>query len=291
MIHTIRNGYLTVSAAEKGAELQSIRGADGTEYLWQGDSAYWSDRALNIFPYVARLTEGSYYLDGELHHMAIHGIAPYREFRLVSNDGIRMVLELRSDAETYAQYPRNFTFRIIYALHEDTLETVYEVENRDERCIYFGIGGHPGFNVPLTDGKRFEDYRLRFTNACQPRKICFNDACFVTGEQEPFALAEDQIIPLRHDLFDSDAIVLAGMDRQITLEAEGDAHSVTVTFPQMGYLGLWHWPGTDAPYVCIEPWSSLPSMENRIAVFEEQKDLIKLEPYQTYRNRWTIRIR
>ena len=60
MNHTIQNEFLTVTAAEKGAQLQSILGRDGTEYLWQGDAKYWSDRALNIFPYVARLTEGSY---------------------------------------------------------------------------------------------------------------------------------------------------------------------------------------------------------------------------------------
>ena len=116
MIHTIQNEFLTVSAAEKGAELMRILGADGTEYLWQGDAKYWSDRALNIFPYVARLNEGKYYLDGRLHEMAIHGIAPYRCFTVTENDGKRMVFELRSDEKTYAEYPRSFVFRIDYAL-------------------------------------------------------------------------------------------------------------------------------------------------------------------------------
>ena len=80
MLYTIKNDFLTVAVAGQGAELMSIKGSDGTEYLWQGDSKYWSDRALNIFPYVARLTDGSYYMDGELHQMNIHGIAPYRCF-------------------------------------------------------------------------------------------------------------------------------------------------------------------------------------------------------------------
>ena len=291
MTHSIKNAFMTVTVSEKGAELQSILGADGTEYLWQGDPAYWNDRALNIFPYVARLNEGKYYLDGALHHMDIHGIAPYRQFHLVSNDGTQMILELKSDLETYAQYPRNFVFRIHYTLHENTLETIYEVENQDPRCMYFGLGGHPGFNVPLTEGKRFEDYRLRFENPCHPQKVCFNEACFVTGEQVPFDLEDGQIIPLSHELFDNDAIVLTNMSRQVTLEAEGDPHSVCVTFPQMQYLGLWHWPKTDAPYVCIEPWCSLPASENKITVFENQNDLIKLDPSHTYQNRWMIQIR
>lgn len=291
MVHTIQNECTTVAVSEKGAQLQSILGADGTEYLWQGDAAYWSDRALNIFPYVARLTEGKYYLDGQLYHMNIHGIAPYREFALVSHEETRMTLELRSDAETYAQYPRAFVFRITYALHGNLLEILYEVENRDERCMYFGLGGHPGFNVPLTKGKKFEDYRLRFQELCKPRRVCFNEACFVTGEQSPFKMEQGQLLPLRHELFDEDAIVLTDMCRCVTLETEDDSHSVTVTFPQMDYLGLWHWPKTDAPYVCIEPWCSLPARENTITVLEEQKDLISLAPSALYQNRWTIEIR
>lgn len=290
MTHTIKNEFMTVSAAEKGAELQSILSTDGTEYLWQGDPAYWPDRALNIFPYVARLTEGSYYLDGKLHHMDIHGIAPYRNFRLIRLEERRMVLELHSDGETRAQYPRDFAFRIIYELSGDTLAVIYEVENRDDKTMYFGLGGHPGFRVPLVEGKHFEDYRLRFGADCQPERVGFNEACFVTGQTEPFPLEDGRTILLRHELFDNDAIVLAGVDHQVTLQAEGDSHFVTVTYPQMDYLGLWHWPKTDAPYICIEPWCSLPSMANRIAVFEEQKDLIQLESGKTYRNRWTIRI-
>lgn len=290
MFPTIHNEYLTVTAAAKGAELQSIRGADGTEYLWQGDSRYWSDRALNIFPYVARLTQGLYEMDGQRHQMAIHGFAPYEAFRLVSNDGQTMVLELPDNDRTWAQYPRHFAFRVIYTLRKNVLHITYEVENRDERPLYFGLGGHPGFNIPLVPGTTFEDYRLRFGSPCHPQRIIFDEDCFVTGERRPYELQDGRIINLRHDLFDEDAIVLTDMDREITLEAPGDAHSVTVTFPQMAYLGLWHWPKTDAPYVCIEPWCSLPARAGRIAVFEEQEDLIALAPGQTYRNCWTISI-
>lgn len=57
VLHRIGNEFLTVTASEQGAELWSLKGRDGTEYLWQGDRTYWTDRAPNLFPYVARLTE------------------------------------------------------------------------------------------------------------------------------------------------------------------------------------------------------------------------------------------
>ena len=290
MIHTIQNEFLTVSAAEKGAELMSIRGADGTEYLWQGDSKYWSDRALNIFPYVARLNGGKYYMDGQLHQMAIHGIAPYRRFTVTENDGKRMVFRLCSDEKTLAEYPREFVFSIVYALQGKTLTVSFLCENRDEKTMYFGLGGHPGFNVPLAPGKKFEDYRLRFAEKCEPYRVGFNADCFVTHEDVPFRLENGTDISLRHDLFDDDAIVLRDMAREVTLECGGDGHAVTVKYPGMQYLGIWHWPKTDAPYICIEPWCSLPADAGKITVFEEQSDLIALEPGKTYENHWTISI-
>lgn len=289
MLHTIQNEFLTVSAEEEGAQLSSILGTDGTEYLWQGDARYWSDRALNIFPYVARLTDGRYQLDGREYTMAIHGIAPYRRFTLTEKTDTAMVLALDSDEETYRAYPRKFRFSIRYALNGNSLEVTYQVENRDERTMYFGLGGHPGFDVPLAHGKAFADYRLRFEAECTPKRVGFTENCFLDGTDSDFPLEGGRVLPLRHALFDDDAIVLKDMVRQVTLEADSGP-SVTVSFPQMPYLGIWHWPRTDAPYVCLEPWSSLPSVQDQVAVFERQADLISLAPGNTYINYWSIQI-
>ncbi|MBQ2990670.1 MAG: aldose 1-epimerase family protein, partial [Clostridia bacterium] len=203
----------------------------------------------------------------------------------------RMVFELCDNAETYAQYPRRFVFRVIYALEGKRLGITYEVVNRDERTMHFGLGGHPGFNVPLEEGKRFEDYQLRFSKPCSPVRVGFSEDCFLNGQDSAYPLEGGVSLPLRHDLFDDDAIVLRDMARRVTLCAPGAARSVTVSFPDMPYLGIWHWPRTDAPYVCIEPWVSLPSRQGQCAVLEEQSDLVRLESGKTYTNTWTMEIR
>ncbi len=290
MEYQIQNACLQVSVADFGGQLMSILGNDGTQYLWQGDPAYWSDRALNLFPYVARLTEGSYRLDGQTHTMAIHGLAPYHTFTVTAHTQDCLELTLFSDEVTRESYPREFAFRIRYTLEGSTLAVTYVVENRDDKTMYFGLGGHPGFQVPLVPGKDFSQYRLRFSQACQPRQVDFSDDCFVLGTDRPFPLEEDLILPLSHRLFYQDAIVLRDMARKVTLETDGDGHAVTVDFPQMPYLGLWHWPQTDAPYLCIEPWCSLPATKDNITVLEEQPDLIRLAPGETYHNTWTIHI-
>ena len=291
MLHTIENDRLTVDVHADGAQLWSVRTKDGAQYLWQGDPAYWGDRAPTLFPYVARLWQGRYEMDGRTYGMPIHGFAPGSRFALEGRTAESVTLALRDSGETFAQYPRHFVFRVTYALAGDTLAVTYAVENRDARPMHFGLGGHPGFRVPLEDGKRFEDYRLRFAVPCEPVRVGFSADCFVNGRDEPFPLEGGCVLPLRHALFDDDAIVLKRMAREVTLEAPGGARSVTVAFPDMPYLGIWHRPRTDAPYVCIEPWRSLPARAGETAVLETQADLVHLAPGETYENRWTIRIR
>lgn len=99
---------------------------------------------------------------------------------------------------------------------------------------------------------------------------------------------DGQKIHLRHTLFDDDAIVMENMAKAVTLSAEKGSRYVKVEYPQMDYLGIWHAPGTEAPYICIEPWSSLPSRKGIIEDLETQENLIRLEKGQVYTNRWSI---
>ena len=290
-LFTISSGFLKVTVASHAAELQSIRGADGTEYLWQGDPAYWPERAPTLFPYIARLKQGSYYLDGRLYHMGIHGLAPYTDFSCAEHSADTLVLSMTDTPETLRQYPRCFRFAVRYHVTENRLEVTYLVENRDERPMYFGVGGHPGFRVPLKAGLSFADYYLRFSAPCSPKRIVFSDELLVTGEEMPYVLPEGQVLPLSHGLFHEDAIVLRDMCREITLESKKDTHSITVASPDMPYLGLWHMPDTDAPYVCIEPWSSLPSRQQEIADLAAQPDLICLPAKEEYTNCWSITLK
>ncbi len=291
MDHTIKNSFLSVRIAELGGELQSIRDRKGTEYLWQGDPSYWNKRSPNLFPYIARLNEGKYSLDGEVYHMDIHGFAPYRRFLPVEKGDTYLTLCLSDDEDTRKIYPRQFSFFIRYALEESVLNITYQVVNSDTRPLYFGLGGHPGFNVPLWEGLKFHDYQLRFSQPCLPRRILFAEDLLVTGETADFDLQSGHILPLSHDLFDEDAIVLSNTCGEVTLEAAGNSPSITLRFPQMDYLGIWHQSHTDAPYVCLEPWSSLPARHGQPTVFEQQKDLITVASKETYTNTWSICIK
>ena len=154
----------------------------------------------------------------------------------------------------------------------------------------FGYGIHPGFNVPLNPALRFEDYRLDFHEVSTPKQMELTERYTISGGMHAYALEEGRYLPLQHSLFDHDAIILKDMPHTVTLGSQKDEKKVTVTFPDMPYLGIWHAPETDAPFVCIEPWSSLPSTDGVIDEFETKPDFITVEPGETYTNSWSISI-
>lgn len=290
MIYTIENDRLKVQISDRGAELWSIQTKDGTEYLWQGDKKYWGDRALNLFPYIARMTQGKYTVNGQTYEMTIHGFVNYSVLEVEEQGVDRIVFKLTQSAETLKMYPFNFVYRVAYALADDRLEVKFSVENTNVQTMYFGIGGHPGFHVPLDKELCFEDYYLQFDETQNPVRVGISPTCFVDGNDQEYPLFDGGRIPMSHSLFDDDAIVLTKMSRAVTLKSDKSVRAVRVEYPQMDYVGFWHMPHTDAPYVCIEPWSSLPSRQDVVEDLATQPGLIHLPAGETYENRWSIQI-
>ncbi len=284
----ITNGIITAGISEAGGGLVSLRDAAGKEYLWQGDPRFWAGQAPNLFPFVGRFTQGKYLLDGQEYQMETHGFFRRREIALRQRTETSAVLGLRADEGTLALYPRRFDAEITYRLEENRVEMTFGVENLDEKPMFFGYGGHPGFFVPLDEGLEFEDYLLDFGAKCAPEQIGLSDACFVQGPDTPFPLEDGRYLPLSHSLFDRDAVVLRGMPSSVTLRSPKGKRSVTVTYPRMEYLGLWHKPKCAAPYLCIEPWTSLPSRQDVVEDLAQKPDMIRLEPGEKYRNSWSI---
>lgn len=290
MTYTIQNQHLSVIVSEYGAELQSIRDNHGLEYLWQGDPKYWGDRSPMLFPFIGRLTGNSYKYMGKTYPLGIHGFAAASDFSVAEQGNDHIVLELTDSPATQEQYPFAFTLQIIYSLHEKTLQVTYRVENWDSKTMPFGIGGHPGFNVPLLDGEQFEDYELEFACPCQPDRIGFSPTVYLNGHDEAYPLRDDRFIDLRHNLFNEDAVILKNMAREVTLRSKRSGKGVTVSYPDMPYLGIWHWPQTNAPYVCIEPWSSLPSRQGVVEEFSCKSDLVQLVSGKCYETTWSVSI-
>jgi len=289
MEYALSNEQLSIVVSTRGAELQSIK-SGGVEYLWNGDPTYWADRSPLLFPFVGRFTDGQYVFEGSAYTMNIHGFARAKEFLVIKQSADCLGLMLADDAETYSSYPFYFVLKIWYTLKKNCVQIKYQVENTSDKTLYFGLGGHPGFNVPLEEGLAFTDYHLEFAGKHTPSRVGHTESCFLSGCDTPFPLEDGYKLPLEHTLFDEDAIVLKNVADSVMLKSNKGTRSVTVTYPKLPYLGLWHAPRTDAPYLCIEPWTSLPSRQGIVEDFQYKGDLIRLHAKAVYENQWEIAI-
>lgn len=288
---TIKNDVLEVGIDELGAQLRSMRSLEtGIEYLWQRDTTYWGKTAPNLFPFVGRLYDKRYTYNGKSYDMGIHGFLPQSVLTPVDVTESAVTFELTESEETLAIWPFRFVLHMCYELKGPQLNITMELTNRSKETLYYGNGGHPGFNIPLEEGIPFTDYQIEFPEAFDARQVVFDDGVLDTGERIPYELKEGRILPLRHNLFDHDAVVFEDMPREVTIRSDKGTHGVTVSFPAMRYVGFWHKVESDAPYVCVEPWSVLPGRSNTVEDLETMPGLTPVAPGETSVNPWSIRV-
>lgn len=291
MIYTIENKLLKIAVNTSGAQLQSIYSkATETEYLWQGDAAYWSGRAYNLFPTIGRMYKNTYTYDGKNYSLLCHGIARYRAFQLKERTATKLVFRLTEDEDSLCAYPFRFCLDIAYEIKGMKLSVAYSVTNTDEKELIFALGGHPGLNVPFSGGV-FENYRLEFAEKTNVTLHTLSENKFMTGKTVPAPLENGTCLPLKHNLFDNDALIFGNTCRRVSLKNTTDSRSILLDYPDFKYLGVWHTPETDAPFVCLEPWSALPAADGRTDALEKKADMTRLAPAKTYKASWTLEIR
>ena len=289
MNYTLENEYLCAEFAEKGAELISLRGkATGTEYVWVADPKYWAEHAPIMFPICGRLFEGKYTYKGKTYEMKLHGFVRYEQFKMVEKTENSITFEYVSNDMTRAQYPFEFIFRMTYTLFGNKLENRFTVVNSGKEMLPFSYGGHTGFNVPFAKDEKFEDYYIEFAEPAKVTKWEFSPRYLCTGNEIPVPLENDRALSLHHDLFDNDATFFCHMPKKVSLRSRKNSRFVTVEFPEMLHLGLWHMPRTDAPYVCLEPWHGIPATDGVTDDFADKPEMIRLAAGDTYTSAFNI---
>ncbi len=271
MIYTIENDYLKVDVNDFGAELFSVYSKrTNTEYLWQGDQKHWKDRALNLFPFIGRMYEGKFLYKGQLYPARAHGLARYFPFVLEAQTKNSLVFLFTDNEETKKEYPFSFAFRVTFELNGYELTTRYEVTNTDDKTLICAFGGHPGVNVPFGKGA-FEDYYLEFSKKTDAQRLFLDDSdCFMSGVSKPYPLVDGTKIPLKHELFTHDAIILENTSSEVAVKSTKESRYVSMKYDDFKFIGFWQAPMDDTPYVCLEPWSALPALTGAVTDIEKK---------------------
>ncbi len=276
MIYTLKSKKLTVEVDTLGAQIMSV--SDGEcEYIWQGNPTYWANRTPLMFPICGRFYDAKYTYAGKEYEMGTHGFARACNFEVESVTETTIVLSLTENEETLKQYPFAFKLVVSYTLEENKISSTATIINTDTKTLIATFGAHPGFNVPLDSGN-FEDWYVEFPEDCTPNEVLQTPAGHALGKRAAYEISDSRKINLRHSLFDIDSIFLDHVPSSATLKSDKSSRSVTLNYPDMPFLGIWHKPQSDAPYVCIEPWCSFASYHEELAALETKADMFHILP-------------
>lgn len=284
---TIQNNDLIIKIDARGAELQSIFSKSfQLEYLWNGDPVFWPKHSPVLFPVIGTLKGNLYSFENKSYTLGRHGFAREMEFTAEKVQPQSICFLLKNNEETIKSYPFEFEFRVTYSLTRSSLRVLYTVTNTGKGEMFFSVGGHPAFDVPLTEGTAYEDYYLEFNEEeTKPRWPISKEGLI---EREPVPLLQStDLLPLSKELFAKDALVLKfPTSSVVSLKSDKTMHGLDFDFTGFPYLGLWAFPGAD--FLCIEPWCGIADSVDSDQQLIHKEGIEKLEPGEQFERSWTV---
>lgn len=271
---TLHGDGISATVVGQGAELVSLRDADGTELLWQAGPA-WRRHSPVLFPIVGRLRGDRLRHRGQNYPMTQHGFARDRRFAWVQRTPSSCTLVLTDDAESRIHYRFAFRLAVSYSLASRQLGVTFEVANTGDEMLPASIGAHPAFNWPLLQELPKEAYRLTFAdNEPAPIRRLKDGLMVPTPQPTPI---EGRTLALSERLFDDDAVILDRPASTSVRYAAERSPSIEMSWHGFNELGIWSKPG-GAPFLCIEPWHGVASPVDFDGEFTDKPGVMPIEP-------------
>ena len=282
MTHTLENGILKITVAERGAELKSITSLkDGTEYLFDGDPTWWKYSSPVLFPIVGKLVNNKYRAEGKEFTLPGHGFGRTSDFWLNDATDDTLTFALESNAATLKVYPYKFRLEISFKLIGNEIKVFWKVANIDDQEIYFSIGAHPALICPIAYRENFEDCYLKFNKPEKSSRIVLSASGTLSHERIP--TLDGTELPLTYDLFKGDAIVFDDLKSdEVSICSRKSSKSITVRAKNFPYWGFWTPAQGGAPFICIEPWHGHADYEDFTGELKDKEGIIKLAVGATF---------
>jgi len=246
----IASDRLAATINPLGAELTSLRDADGRELMTDADPAFWTGHAPLLFPIVGALNAGGYRLDGKTYPMAQHGLARRLPFRPVERTARRVRLRLTDSEATRAAYPFAFALDAEFAIQGAVLTMAVRITNGGDVDLPASFGYHPAFAWPLPYGQPRAAHRILLDSA-EPDPLCRLGGGLIVSEDRPGPL-DGAMLALRDDLFADDALIWRAARSRGCFYGAAQGPQLRLDWSEMPSLGIWTRPG--AHFICIEPW-------------------------------------
>ncbi|MBS1639382.1 MAG: aldose 1-epimerase family protein [Bacteroidetes bacterium] len=282
---TLSNSFLQIIIASKGAELQSVVNKQtGLEYMWNADPAFWAKKSPVLFPIVGGLKQNTYFFNNKNYQLNRHGFAREMEFAIAYQSSEKIIFNIQSSEETLKIYPFHFVFSVVYELIDDKLKVNYIVENTGNETMYFSVGAHPAFKLPLIDNTDYTDYFLQFNCIENTGKWPLSKDGLIELQSIPL-LNNSNKLSLNKELFYTDALVFKHLSSdEVSILSNKTKHGVSISYKGFPYMGIWS--AKNADFICIEPWCGIADSVNTTQQLTEKEGINILASKQKFEASW-----
>lgn len=272
----LENDNLIVEVKRLGAELTRIYSKkDKREILWCGDTIYWGRHSPILFPIVGRLKDNKAIIENRIYEMNQHGFARDMEFEIIEIDKDSVTYVLSSNDKTKSFYPYEFKLVVRYVLKDSFVKVEWKVINKDNKEIYFSIGGHPAFNLELSKNQKIENYSLKFKSRGKVKKIQLNGAYY----ENVIEIDDIKELNLTTKIFKDDALIYTNID-EVSLINNLNKEILKVELDNFPLVGIWspyyRESNKIAPFICIEPWYGLADSIDSDHIYNKKMFMNKL---------------
>jgi galactose mutarotase-like enzyme len=284
----LENDFLRIQINEKGAELTNVANKlTNLEYMWSGDSKFWGKTSPILFPIVGSLKNNNFVYNGKSYALTRHGFARDMAFKIAEKNRESVTFRLLSDAHTLEKYPFEFRLDVGYKVTNDFLEVTYGVNNPGNEAMYFSLGAHPAFKVPLVSGCLYEDHYLWFEKKENAPRWPIDSNGLILNEPTP-CLDNTEKLKLTRDLFDQDALVFKNLrSKKVSIRSDKHDNGLEFYFEGFPYLGIW--AAKNADFVCVEPWCGIADSVSHDQNLVTKEGIIELYPAESWNRSWKVR--
>ena len=292
-MRTMENEYIRVGLEDRGAQLCSLYDkVRQRELIWKADPAFWGYHAPLLFPFVGMVNGGRYRYKGKTHQVRQHGFAREKDFSCISSTPDQTVHSLKADEETMQKYPFDFCLNVTHELSGRDLKIGWQVVNPSEReDLFFSIGAHPGFTVPLSADEKKEDCYVLFHGKEELKYILVDLSVTAADPQHVYTMKLDGgYLKLTRHLFDIDTFIFedAQVEKVSVCGADKKPY-ITVTCSGFPYFGLWT-KSDEAPFVCLEPWYGRLDDKGFEGELPEKTGIMCLKPGESFEASYMITV-
>ncbi|ASN20101.1 aldose 1-epimerase family protein [Arthrobacter sp. YN] len=277
----LENDQLRAVIDTHGAELVSLQNRNRVELMWSG-GPQWPHHAPLLFPIIGRLVDDVLHHAGSTYSMPKHGFAREMEFEVLESTPRSVGLLLNSNETTAAMFPFPFSLKTTWKIEGSSLNLAVALINTGQDPMPASIGWHPAFHWDPEPG-----WQLVFDQEESPTVRRVNSLAQLTAGSHPSPL-QGRVLHLDEGICANGAVIFESVNSNAVQYISPHGPVLNMNFGKFQQFAVWTQPGAD--FICLEPWSGLPTPETFTDEIVRQPGQGLLQPgaKRTFNSRLTL---